>query len=482
MIPLVTPRRCLLTIGVIALVVLAGCVTTGPGSNVTDVGDTTTPPNATSTPRSVTSTASTTSDAGDGSTRTQRDRTDTGDGPPSERTETTTVDDGRKTTTDQPDSPPSIAVEGGTLSLSPGTVFAHVERVMGVDVGAPNRIVLLDNASALPGRNGTDVPRFYGLIGLDRGRGLNGTPFERMENGVTYPSGLIYIVTDPSETAGSTEWVLAHEFAHFVNLQLRRPTTLARHVDRFTTDGRYAVRAVREGAAVLTTDAYLARYAPTVSQTAALYPRLLDAVPTGGLTRYGLSQYVFGYEYVAGRVDDPAALDAVFEHPPTTSEQVIHGYAPGTEPPVALNVTVVETDRYRRGGYDRMGEAFVRYALENGVSVERAASAAAGWGVDRLQYVRPRDGGNASYAWILRWDDAANATEFERAFEDSLDTLGTPRGDIWRLGNVTADVRTPTDRTSVILLGSRRLVNGTVVVSSRPGRVTLRLPGAESAA
>ena len=380
----------------------------------------------------------------------------------------------------QPTVESSIAVDGENLSVSPDRVFADVRAVMDANVTAPDRVTVLSNASAFADRLGTDsgrTPRFYDLLGLEPGAGLNGTAFERMENGATANAGFIYILPRPDGDPASTEWVLAHEFGHYINLRLDRVATLRSALGR-TTDERFARRAVREGAAVFTTDTYLARHGDQSEPTAPIYERLHDAVQPGEIARYGFSQYRFGYHYVSDRIDDPAELDSVFEKPPKTSEAVIHGYRPGTEPAKNLTVTVEASDAWREGGHDRLGEAFLRYALENGVDPDRAADAAAGWGTDRLQYLRPADGRDSSYAWVLRWDGRANATEFERTLRAYLDDRGQRQRTGWTVGTVSAAIRTPTDRTTVFLLGDSTLVTDTVVTARSSAHIRLRLPDA----
>lgn len=382
---------------------------------------------------------------------------------------------------DETDGNNSIAVEGGNLSLSADRIFADVRDVMRADVTPPQQVTVLENESEFGdvlGGGIAQVPHFYELLGLEPGEGLNGTEFERMENGLTFNSGFIYIMKSPDGDPASTEWVLAHEFGHYVNLRLDRVTTLQSNLGR-TSDERYVVRAVREGSTILTTDTYLDRHGNRTAPTAPMYDRLLDAVPPGEIDRYGFSQYVFGHRYVADRIDDPADLDTLFENPPRTSEQVIHGYTPEAEPPAALNVTVEASETWQSGGSDRLGEAFIRYALENGVSPERAAEAAAGWGTDRLYYLRPTTGGNSSYAWTFRWDDAANATEFERTLRDYLDERGERQDDRWSLGSATATLHSPTDRSTVLMIGNESVIEKTDVTSPDAGHVRLELPGTD---
>ncbi|WP_181687224.1 hypothetical protein [Halorhabdus salina] len=378
----------------------------------------------------------------------------------------------------------SIAIEGETISVSPEPVYAGVRTVAEADVPAPERISVLPNASAfrsLPGFSGGNLPRFYEVLGFVNETVPNGSALERMENGATYNTGLIYILPAADADPASTEWVLAHEFGHYVNLQLGRVSDLGAKLGT-STDESYVAGALREGATVFTTDTYLQRYGNRTEPTAPMYERLLSTLPAGEYTRFSLSKYVHGYRYVSNRVNDPSELDTVFSQPPTTSEQLLHGYLPDEEPPAALNVTVNESDSWRVSRTDRLGEAFLRYALENGVATDRAVEAAAGWGVDRLYYLQPDGEGHTSYAWTFRWDDAANASEFEQTLEAYLDERGDRRGDVWTMmAQSSAAIRSPSDRTTVVLLGNRTLVSETTVTAAAEGHVRLDLPDGSNA-
>ncbi|WP_158853763.1 hypothetical protein [Halorhabdus sp. CUG00001] len=372
----------------------------------------------------------------------------------------------------------SIAVEGENISVSPESVYAGVRTVADADVSPPERIDVLPNASAfrsLPGFGAGSLPPFYELVGFHNSTVPDGSTLDRMENGATYNTGLIYILPAPDGDPASTEWVLAHEFGHYVNLQLGRVTDLGGKLGS-STDEAYVAGAIREGATVFTTDTYLQRYGNRTEPTAPMYERLIGTLPAGEYARFGLSKYVHGYRYVSSRVEDPSGLDNVFEQPPTTSEQLLHGYAPGEEPPAELNVTVEATETWGVSGTDRLGEAFVRYALENGVDSQRAADAAAGWGVDRLYYLRPASGGNTSYAWTFRWDDAANASAFERTVEVYFEERADRHETGWKLANTFASVREPTDRTTVLLFGNRSLVSETESTATGQGQVHIGLP------
>ncbi|WP_049901450.1 hypothetical protein [Halococcus agarilyticus] len=111
-----------------------------------------------------------------------------------------------------------------------------------------------------------------------------------------------------------------------------------------------------------------------------------------------------------------------------------------------------------------MGEAFVRSALENGVNESRAATAAAGWGADRRVIARTDDG-DAGHAWALRWDDAANASEFVVAFQEYRAAHAMETDTAIRLTHVT-------DETVVVLAGDPGFVDA-ATANGTSDRVTV---------
>lgn len=392
------------------------------------------------------------------------------------RTATTTT-----TTTTRPPTggSPEVAVEGGSLPVDPGVVFARVQAVAGTDASPPEAVRVVENRSALFGNAinasaGGPAPllEFYRLVGIRATGGGNESAFERMEGGVTTGFGTVRIYPGKEPSTTAVEPILAHEFAHYLEVADRRPTRLARGVpEPTTTDGRFVRRSVREGAAVWIETAYVDRHVPNGTSGIDRTERVYDLYPRGSLGRYGMAQYVFGYRYVRSRVDDPAALGAVYEQPPRTSEQVLHGIPPGTEPPAPLSVAIDDGGTPYAGGVaDRLGEAFVRVALENGVATDRAAAAATGWGDDRLAFVR-RDG-DVHFVWVLRWDDVANATAFADAARELLDARGNRTDGGWIVERTRTQLRRPTANTTVLVAGTEAFVRS-VSVTTEGTEVTI---------
>ena len=111
-----------------------------------------------------------------------------------------------------------------------------------------------------------------------------------------------------------------------------------------------------------------------------------------------------------------AAVDAAFRDPPDSTEQILHPAKYLTrEAPIAVSVPAKIASALGPGWSiaieDTLGEEVLRIWLEQVLSTPDAATAAAGWGGDRLVLLR---GPNGALALGLRtaWDTPADADEF----------------------------------------------------------------------
>jgi len=355
-----------------------------------------------------------------------------------------------------------IEVRDGSLAVDPDRTFDRVETVLETNVTDPAAVVVQGPAN-LTRDGGSERRTLAETLGLESAS-LSGTnvtlgeqsvPLSWLAEGRVDGVGNVYLHRASGMGPGVSRLLTAHEFVHYVQLQNGRFRSVNGATDA-TTDGAYAARATTEGAAVFTTDALLERDAPDGPRNVDLYTGIASAAPNGSVTAYGNSQYVSGQRYVESRIDDPAAIESVYRNPPTTSEQVLHRLAPGTEPPSPLTVQVETGSEYVGAGSDRKGEAYLRYVLENGVSADRAAAAAAGWGNDTVVTIRPVDGdGNTSYVWIHRWDDADNASEFADAARAYL--ASTVENGTATLHGVPASFERLDERTTAFVIGSMDL-------------------------
>jgi hypothetical protein len=407
-----------------------------------------------------------------------------------EMPDTTTPTTQQETATAQPAAPTNdtgestrtITVANGSLSIDPDVVFDRVQQLRDSDVDRPRVVEVYNSPEAFENESsGVGVApnrEFYELAGMTTRPVNTTTAVTRQKNG--YVTGLGAIVLYVGENASRVDELLltAHEFTHYLQLQTGRQEQLAGSLDGATlTDERYVLRAVIEGGAVVTTNAYLERHANTTATNSEMYTGLQSALPEGHVARYENGKYVNGDDYMDDRSDAPADLAAVYENPPRTSEQLLHGLSPGTEPPTPLAVDVETGDEWVTSGHDRMGEAFVRTALEATVGTREAVTAATGWGNDSVRFLRPTDGGETAYAWVLRWDDAANQSEFQSAYETALDRRGTETDGVWTLEDdrTAATLLAPTEQSSVVVFGPRVLVEN-VSVAGTSGSVTVSTP------
>jgi hypothetical protein len=158
--------------------------------------------------------------------------------------------------------------------------------------------------------------------------------------------------------------------------------------------------------------------------------------------------YFGGTTFVAqlASVGGWSLVNAAFEHPPTTTEQVLHveKYLAG-EQPVRVSPPP-PPDGYAAEVRGTMGELATRLFLEQCSSDADARLAATGWGGDAFTVVSAR--ANASEAqsllWSTTWDDALSAARFARALEDRricLRTGAKPDLSVVREGNRVAFVQ-----------------------------------------
>lgn len=317
-----------------------------------------------------------------------------------------------------------IAVdEADRIGESPPLVFARMAVLTNETAANPPERVQVFPDSRMQLGSGS-VPEFQRLLGITY-------PASDGLAAAGYVDGPDRIVLNDAILANNTtsEMVLAHETVHIVQFEQQAFSTTSSRVDagdlRGTTDAQLAYRAVIEGSAVYAADEYHAAYMDEgVPPRASMERRYGNAT---GATRLALGPYHFGAEHVADRVDDATELETVYERPPRTTSEVIHGVNRNQDPVASLPVGAAGGDTWteRDDRRDRLGELYFRIALATELADERAAAAGTGWRADkRLVF---SDGEERSYVWVLRFSDEANATQAERAMTDYLDARGDPK-------------------------------------------------------
>ena len=223
-----------------------------------------------------------------------------------------------------------------------------------------------------------------------------------------------------------------------------------------TADGRLALRALYEG------DAQVAAAAFVGSEQGAPLGRTLrrlfddwDEVkseevagtrsPSTHLTmtrRILEFPYVDGMRFVADiyRVGGFELVNAVYERPPHTTEQILHpnkylageGAIPVDLPPLPPGYRAVEEGT--------LGELVTGQVLATCVGEAQGMEAARGWGGDRYR-VATKAGGRVSLSWVSAWDDDASARRFEDLLRTQRDCWADNEAGPWTVADHMSLVR-----------------------------------------
>ena len=348
--------------------------------------------------------------------------------------------------------PDEVSVSGGSLSVDPDSVWRSVQTTMGVDIEqAPSVSVntLADLREQRRQRSRLAATTFFETMGIRTPQ----NPLSHLDQdfgGLTYPSGSVELYLGENVTADETRCLLAHEFAHVVQFEQNWDHTLSSSLeadpDRIGgLDSALVTRSLLEGTALAVEKAYVDYYAEVPPCGQSERDAYRDWYRNGSAySTYLGAPYVVGLEYVESIGASAEYLSGIVDSPPATTEQLLH---PGSDDaPLPLSLTV-NTSNSSWFSWDAvpMGELVVQTALSANLSLDRAADAAAGWGNDSM--VTFQRGADRGFVWVTRWDDAANATEFETAFEDYLADRGnlvdgmweTADGTHWRLVRTTEE-------------------------------------------
>jgi len=361
-------------------------------------------------------------------------------------TSTTTPTDAPATT--QSVSEPRVDVLHNRSALR-GVNATKVWHRVGHIVGADSSSAPIVNIRTVDRPNETrSVPQFYESLGATK------QPYTEIYGWRARYTGddVVVLRPYPNTSAREIEAVLAHEFAHAYQSRGRYGVENVSHV--------VPRRSVKEGTAELVSWRYADRYMPKYD-----WEEVRSAIFSEARTyrRIGMMPYVRGAQYARNFSDADAVFETMYENPPTTAEQVLHGLPPGSEPPRPLTVSVDTVgwwswDTTRTG---RWGEAPLRYALSIGLTREQARSAAAGWGNDRRMRFVSSDG--EAWAWVIRWDDTEEATEFRAAIDAYRKNVSVPLA-----------LRDVSPKTTVLVSGNATFVRN-ATVSGTSGNVTITL-------
>lgn len=438
----------------------------------------------------------------------------TGESPSETRAETTTesaasTSGSAESTTEAPtDDALDIPVSGGSLPFAHEQVFTRTIELLDLNVSPPTVIVVKSPAEIRADTGGVSSPgsgnvtrSFAGVMGIGRDDGSeDDTGDDRSDSGdgeddrtddgdgsdegvsvAAYtPSAHSVIVNERLTDTGRErvfERTLAHEFVHVVQFRQDAFDRVQRNIGlnrRYSRDRYLTYASVIEGTATYVGEEYDRRYLAGNSATISKTEHYLSS-PSG--VKYSIARYYFGRRYVASRFDSPANVSRIYEDPPRTTEQLLHEDANGSEEPRILTVEVRPGENRTVGRKNTNGELFTRIALGTELNESRAATAAAGWGADELVPVEPVNrSGNRSFVWATRWDSPAEATEFETALGEYLDSRANRSGELWRDGSLFFRVVRVSDETVVLLAGDEPFVRNATPTGTN-GRVSVSVSG-----
>jgi hypothetical protein len=152
-----------------------------------------------------------------------------------------------------------------------------------------------------------------------------------------------------------------------------------------------------------------------------------------------------------------AQVDRLWEHPPATTEQILHAdkYASaeqGLKVTLPFGVAGALGDGWRLALEDTHGELVTRIWLEQALDTEAAAQAAAGWGGDRIGLYRgPNDGW--AVMWSTSWDTVGDTTEFRAGADAVVAKLGGSSRVAYRPGDVGGGLVTILVASDAAILG-----------------------------
>lgn len=270
----------------------------------------------------------------------------------------------------------------------------------------------------------------------------------------------LFVVSRASSVGPADESTYAHEFTH--QLQDQHVDLDALGIDVLDqSDRSFARLALVEGDATSVQTTWMAQNLTAAELgevlAASLDPAALAAFNNAPpyLRETAFFPYQEGLAFVTRLTAQGgyAAVDAAFAEPPDSTEQVIHPEKyPNREAPVEVKIPTGIAKQLGAGwteaAQDTLGELLIRVWLQiGGVTNIDAATAAAGWGGDRLVLLRGPNGA-VSIGLVTVWDSSADAAEFAAAartaasaIDDGADITTDGRQRVWiGMGEATLEV------------------------------------------
>jgi hypothetical protein len=219
-------------------------------------------------------------------------------------------------------------------------------------------------------------------------------------------------------------YILSHELTHALDDQHFDLMLLDRLSAACRDEEADAFQALAEGNATAVSAAWVTRYLSVADQIRLGFQSGFQGAggDEGGAPRFvselALFPYLSGETFVEALEarGGEAMVDGAFEHPPVSTEQILHPDRYPGDVPKAVRVPNLAGrlgSGWRRLDSGDAGEEFLRAMLGLRLREGDADAAAAGWGGGR--YTAWTNGADAAVLLATRWDTAADGADFQAA-------------------------------------------------------------------
>jgi hypothetical protein len=236
----------------------------------------------------------------------------------------------------------------------------------------------------------------------------------------------MYLIKSGEELGAMERSTYSHEIVHALQDQHFDVDEMTDASEDFDSERVFAWRSLMEGDASLLQQQYMLQYfepsdlRELVDQANEVDMTALDAVPS--IVRETVTfPYDAGLRFVMALFAQGgwAAVDAAYENPPLSTEQIVHpDRYPDDVPQVVALPPLTDTlgAGWRIVDEDVLGEFALQLYLGNRIGSEDTERAAEGWGGDRYAVHWRED--ESAFVLVLRlaWDTVADADEFFNAY------------------------------------------------------------------
>lgn len=372
--------------------------------------------------------------------------------------------------------PAGLDVRGGTLPIDENRTYERVQELLGTTFDPP--VVYVEEPRGTTDGVYRDPASFYAAVGI----GLPDPDDAEADlgvGGVASGFGAVYLLPEDAASPAQVEATLAHELVHVAQFDRdasRRVRAAIPADHRGTTDARLATLSVLEGSATYGATDYADRYGG-VEREASILDRLYSNASPG--TRLVWGPYLHGSRYVDERTASPAEHWSIYDDPPVTMREVLHGESSANDVE-SFDVRTSRVGDWTESRRDVLGEFVARQILATELADDRAAASAAGWQYDRLVGFAAEEAALDGYAWTLRFENGTAATTFADdlgAYLDSRSTGavvdGTPvdggvaatdrESSTWYVGEYAYSMAAVDGRTVTLFAGAPSFVAGATV-------------------